>query len=165
MQTNLDVTLLCGEVGVGKTTLALKKWPSHVLLKGDDTRNQYATMGALENALSDKFDKQYLNTGEIFFDLRTILKNDVAIILDQVELIDEIVIKAIINTAISIKRAVLVFIFDLNSQVLIENRTFRFLLDNDILSQPIEVTASKDDLQTVLTSMLPHAERQWCTLL
>jgi Tfp pilus assembly protein PilF len=158
---SLEVRIFCGEAGVGKTTLAMTQWPNHLMIKGNDVRNQYATMGALVNALADLLNKRYDSHNEIFYDLRNILKDGYAIILDQAEQIDAMVLKTVVNTAISSNQATLVFTFDLNQQMLFENRIFRLLLDADIVPQQVEsIIAKQEELNRVITDKLPGAGKE-----
>ena len=158
---SLEVKIFCGEAGVGKTTLAMKHWPNHLMLRGNDARNQYTTMGALKNALADMMEKRYDISDEIFVDLRTVLKDKHTIIFDQAEQIDETVLKMVINIAGLAARMTLVFTFDLNKQQLFDNRAFRLLLDADIVPQQVEViTAKKEDLASVIADMLPDAGKE-----
>ena len=158
---SLEVRIFCGEAGVGKTTLAMTQWPKHLMIKGNDARNQHATMGALVNALADLLEKHYDTHDEIFYDLRNILKDGCTIIFDQAEQIDTMVLKTVINTAISASQAILVFTFDLNQQALFENRIFRLLLDADIVPQQVEsITAKQEELNRVIMDKLPCAGKK-----
>jgi tetratricopeptide (TPR) repeat protein len=162
MKSNsLEVRIFCGEAGVGKTTLAMTQWSKHLMIKGSDVRNQHTTMSALVNALADLLGKYYDTDNEIFYDLRNILKDGYTIIFDQAEQIDAMVLKTVINTAISANQVILVFTFDLNQQALFENRMFRLLLDADIVPQRIEnIIAKPEELNRVILDKLSDAGKE-----
>lgn len=58
-KNSINVSVFCGEKGVGKSTYVIEKWPNNILLQCDNPLNGIKTASVLENALFSVYGEVY----------------------------------------------------------------------------------------------------------
>lgn len=142
---NINSYLICGSVGVGKTTYAVNKWNNHLFIDCDNPLSNVHTYSIIEQAIYSSLGKHFKSNEQLIKDLYTSIANKCSVILDNVEKIDIELLKLIINI-VRILQKNIIFIFNYNYNKLYKSEIFNKLLEWDI----IYITSIKKDFQADL---------------
>lgn len=135
-KNKFDATILCGQIGMGKTFFSQALWSPSVTFQGENPISRLSTLSVVEVALSSITAQPYPNPHEMVLGMKDLISKGYTFIVDNAEKVSVDALALIINTALASNadHFHIVFIFDVPRRNLLENEIYRTLLEWNVLS-------------------------------
>lgn len=131
---NINVVILSGKKGIGKSSYAIKNWPNYLLVKCDTEIEKFMTYASIQQSIyfiTKSKCESVDSLIDVFIDIVTQKKG---IIIDNAENIDNKTLKLIINVA-KAKNTELIFIFNIEYKNIHRSQVFIQLLEWNIINE------------------------------
>lgn len=162
MGEDINIIVLCGEKGVGKTTYAHKEWDDALYMTADNPLCDITTYSATASLL-ELFEINDQVTKELYFGLSSILKKYKTVIIDSTELLHQDEFKLILNISKIEDVDKLILIFDEPCQTLIKNTNYQKLVEENIIKQQItDFKVSNETLINYIISQIHEVTEEQC---
>lgn len=131
---NINVVILSGKKGIGKSSYAVKNWPNYLLLECDTEIEKFMTYASIQQSIYFITKSKCESVDSLIDTFIDIVTQKKGIIIDNAENIDNNTLKLIINVA-KVKDAELIFIFDVEYKNIYHSQVFIQLLEWNIINE------------------------------